>query len=51
VYFRPSKGSPLAMVLTLNDPQEDFEEFRGILGSFFIPLSAELTVAIKEEEA
>ena len=45
MYFRPSKGSPLVMVLTLNDPQEDFEDFLGILGSFFIPLSAELILA------
>jgi len=26
------------MVLTLNDPQEDFGDLWGILGSFFIPL-------------
>ena len=43
MYFHPSKGSPFAMVLTWNDPQEDFEDFWGILGSFLIPLSAKLT--------
>ena len=51
MYFHPSKGSPFAMVLPLNDPQEDFEDFWGILGSFLIPLSVELTLAPSGDES